>query len=384
MVCRLSLQRLRGFARRLLEVAAAPLAMAAFVCAHAPAGAQTPMTQCRAELPAAATAKLKLCEAHTGCRNVARVVDSCPALQAFVELLPAGGMDDSALRRTLIEAGVPPNGLPSCTTEFNRALCRNFLNLEDASGETGAGPSRRAQFEAALRRLVEQQEQARVPADVHRTAELRLEACAAARPGPEREVPCREAIEAVQACEVYRSQWGQRRDVLLVDAHRLNRPDATQTLRALQMAPCAQTLPGTTLTPQQALAAAVADVPPDPAAGGPGSVPGATPVPERERLPPAAPARSDNGAECKSALRRMEDRFEGIQRRRPAQADRLAAQQVEIYMLTEQVGVLERLCRGQREFEFLRPTQERLARALQDCRTSAPNPINDCVPRVAW
>ena len=60
----------------------------------------------------------------------------------------------------------------------------------------------------------------------------------------------------------------------------------------------------------------------------------------------------------------MEERFEGIQRRRPAQADRLAAQQVEIFMLTEQMGLLERLCRGQREYEFLRPTQERLARAL--------------------
>ena len=80
----------------------------------------------------------------------------------------------------------------------------------------------------------------------------------------------------------------------------------------------------------------------------------------------------------------MEERFETIQRRRPAQADRLATQQVEIYMLTEQMGLLERLCRGQREYEFLRPTQERLARTLQACRESAANPVNDCVPRVPW
>ncbi|MBL8324927.1 MAG: hypothetical protein JNJ89_08205 [Rubrivivax sp.] len=346
-----------------------------------PAAAQTSMAQCRAALAPAAEARLRLCEVHTGCRNVVRVIDGCTALRAFLDLLPANGapMDDSTLRRTLIEAGVPPNGLPSCTTEFNRALCRNFLNLEDASGETGAGPSRRAQFDAAMRQLVEQQEQARVPAEQHRTAELRLEACAAARPGPERDGPCRDAAEAVQACEVFRAQWAQRRDVLLVDAHRLNRPDATATLRALEMPPCAQTLPGTTLTPQQALVAAVADVPEG--AGGGASGPGATPVPERE--PPPGP-RADGGAECKAALRRMEERFEVVQRRRPAQPDRLAALQVEIFMLTEQVGVLERLCRGQREYDFLRPTQDRLARALQDCRASAPNPINDCVPRVAW
>lgn len=361
------------------------------LAAGSPANAQTPIAQCRAELPAAATAKLSLCETHGGCRNVARLFDSCPALQAFVDLLPRGAMDDSALRRTLIEAGVPPNGLPSCTTEFNRALCRNFLNLEDASGETGAGPSRRAQFDAAVRQLVEQQELARVPADVHRTAEVRLETCAATRPGPEREAPCREAIEAVQACEVFRTQWAQRRDVLVVDAHRLNRLDAVQSLRALQMPPCAQTLPGSTLTPQQALTAAVADVPDSGAADAARTGPGAVPVPEREREgTPAAAPRPDTGTgtgtgtECKSALRRMEERFEVIQRRRPAQADRLAQQQVEIFMLTEQVGVLERLCRGQREFEFLRPTQERLARALQDCRNSAANAINDCVPRVAW
>ncbi|MBL8341763.1 MAG: hypothetical protein JNL30_09875 [Rubrivivax sp.] len=351
------------------------------------AAAQTSMTQCRAALAPAADARLRLCEVHTGCRNVVRVIDGCPALKAFLDLLPANGapMDDSTLRRTLIEAGVPPNGLPSCTTEFNRALCRNFLNLEDASGETGAGPSRRAQFDAAMRQLVEQQEQARVPAEQHRTAELRLEACAAARPGPERDGPCREAAEAVQACEVFRAQWAQRRDVLLVDAHRLNRPDATATLRALEIPPCAQTLPGTTLTPQQALSAAVADVPEGPGGGAAGiSGPGATPVPERERTPPPPGPRADGGAECKAALRRMEERFEALQRRRPPQPDRLSSQQVEIYMLTEQVGVLERLCHGQREYDFLRPTQDRLARALQECRGSAPNPINDCVPRVAW
>jgi len=371
-------------------VAAAALSTLSALCF--PAAAQTSIAQCRAELPAAATAKLKLCEAHGGCRNVARLVDSCPALQAFVELLPEGGMDDSTLRRTLVEAGVPPNGLPSCTTEFNRALCRNFLSLEDASGETAAGPSRRAQFDAAVRRLMEQHELARVPADAHRTAELRLEACGAARPGPEREGPCREAIEAVRACELLRSQWAQRRDVLVVDAHRLNRLDAVPNLRALQMPACAQHLPGSTLTPQQALSAAVADVP-DPGTGAGSNAdrgPGARPVLEAERERPAAAApataapRPDNGADCKAALRRMEERFEVIQRRRPAQADRLASQQVEIFMLTEQVGVLERLCRGQREFEFLRPTQDRLARALQDCRASAANPLNDCVPRVAW
>jgi hypothetical protein len=48
------------------------------------------------------------------------------------------------------------------------------------------------------------------------------------------------------------------------------------------------------------------------------------------------------------------------------------------------MGLLERLCRGQREYEFLRPTQERLARTLQACRESSPNAVNDCVPRVAW
>ncbi|MBK9137023.1 MAG: hypothetical protein IPM15_22365 [Betaproteobacteria bacterium] len=91
-----------------------------------------------------------------------------------------------------------------------------------------------------------------------------------------------------------------------------------------------------------------------------------------------------DSADCKTALRRMEERFDGIQRRRPAQADRLASQQVEIYMLTEQKALLERLCRGQREHDFLRPTQERLARALQGCREIAANPASDCVARVAW
>jgi hypothetical protein len=98
--------------------------------------------------------------------------------------------------------------------------------------------------------------------------------------------------------------------------------------------------------------------------------------------------RTENGAgtagECRAALRRMEERFEGIQRRRPTQAGLLASQQVEIYMLTEQVALLERQCRGQREHEFLRPTQERLARTVQSCRASAANPGSDCVPRVAW
>jgi hypothetical protein len=369
-----------------------------------------PIAQCRAELPAAAAARLRLCEAHNGCRAVARVIDSCPGLQTFLELLAANGsqVDDAVLRRALIEAGVPPSGLPSCTSEFNRALCRNFLNLEDASGETAAGPSRKAQFELALRQLVEQQERARVPADAHRLAESRLEACAAARPGADRDVPCREAIEAVRACETARQQWQQRREVLLVDAYRLGLATAQPTLRALDMPPCPNLLPGSTLTPQQALTAAVADVP-DSAAdslAGPGAAPVLGRERERERereratapAPPLAAAptaaaggagtaapRSDNGSpDCKTALRRMEERFEQIQRRRPAQADRLAAQQVEIFMLTEQMGVLERLCRNQREYDFLRPTQDRLARALQECRAGAANPVNDCVPRVAW
>ncbi|MFO1285450.1 MAG: hypothetical protein U1F49_02210 [Rubrivivax sp.] len=137
------------------------------------------------------------------------------------------------------------------------------------------------------------------------------------------------------------------------------------------MPPCPQTLPGSTLTPQQALVAAAADVP-----DSSGAAPPAT-----ERAPattppaPAAPPRTESGSgssagnaanaggDCRTALRRMEERFETIQRRRPAQADRLATQQVEIYMLTEQMGLLEHLCRGQREYDFLRPARAPRAHA---------------------
>lgn len=369
-----------------------PLMLAAGLAAGVPfAHGQASMAQCRAELPVPSAQRLRACEEHSGCRTVVRVIDSCPALRTFLQLLAANGstVDDRVLRRTLIEAGVPANGLASCTSDFNRALCRNFLNLEDASGETAAGPSRTGQFELALRRLVEQQERARVPADAHRTAEVKLEACALARPGPERETPCREAIDAVRACDLARQEWTQRREVLLVDAQRLGLAAAQQTLRTIEMPPCQQTLPGSTLTPQLALVAAASDVP-DAGAGGaatpaPAPAPAAaSPAAPTPPAAPAAPAAVDGGADCKLALRRMEERFETIQRRRPARADRLSAQQVEIYMLTEQMGLLERLCRGQREYEFLQPTRDRLARALQSCRESAANPVNDCVPRVAW
>lgn len=387
----------------------APLAAAACVlaalCTATPALAQTSLATCRAELLPAQAARLRLCEEHAGCRAVAQVIDRCTALQTFLELLAESGLhvDDRTLRRALIDAGVPPQGLASCTSDFNRALCRNFLNLEDASGETATGPTRRAQFQVGLRRLVEQQQRASVPADMHRLAELKLEACAFARPGPERDGPCREALEAVRACDLFRQEWTQRREVLLVDAQRLGLEAAQQTLRALEMPACPQTLPGGRLTPEQALVAAVADVPEAGALGAsraasagertapasPPAPPGAAGVPPpftpAPAPTPAPPPRVDNtGAECKASLRRMEERFELIQRRRPAQADRLATQQVEIYMLTEQMGLLERLCRGQREYEFLRPTRERLARTLQACRDSAANPVNDCVPRVAW
>lgn len=370
--------------RRALAMLLPALGVLAASGAAGSAFGQGSMAQCRAELHAAPAAKLKQCEAHGGCRAVIRIVDSCAALQTFLQLLANNGgkVDDGVLRRALIEAGVPATGLASCTTDFNRALCRNFLSLEDASGETAAGPTRTAQFEAALRRLVEQQERARVPADAHRQAEVKLEACGLARPGPERDGPCREAIQAVQACELSRQEWQQRREVLLVDAQRLGLAAAQQSLRALDMPPCPQTLPGSTLTPQQALVAAAADVPDTGSASTPPTV---------ERVATAAPARAvENGAaspgtgDCRTSLRRMEERFDGIQRRRPSQADRLASQQVEIFMLTEQVALLERQCRGQREYEFLRPTQERLARTLQTCRESATKPAADCIPRVAW
>ncbi|MCW5634009.1 MAG: hypothetical protein KIT17_11810 [Rubrivivax sp.] len=378
----------------------------------APAFAQGPAAMCRAEMSAAATARLLLCEQHAGCRAVVRIIDSCAALQVFVELLgnhAAEGVDDTVLLRTLVDAGVPATGLASCTSHFNRALCRNFLNLENPSGETASGPTRSAQFQLSLRRLVEQQERARIPADAFRTADQKLEACGAARPGPERDAPCREALEAVRACEFFRDNWYQRREVLQIDAQRLGQAEALQTLRSLELPACPQTVPGTTLTPQQALISAAADVPAPGAqdtrppiervvqtAGTPPAVVVSPPVPAS--APPAPPAalaaaahaspaaRADAGApgECRAALRRMEERFEAIQRRRPAQPDRLASQQVEIYMLTEQMGLLERLCRGEREYDFLRPTQERLARTLAACRGSTPNPVNDCVPRVAW
>jgi len=375
-----------GFATGL---AGAVLAAVIGLCPWSAAQAQQSIEQCRAELPATAAARLKLCDAHTGCRAVLRIIDSCPALQTFAQLLVQNGtrVDDSVLRRTLVDAGVPATGLASCTTAFNRALCRNFLRLEDASGETASGPTRTAQFEAALARLVEQQQRASVPADAHRHAELKLEACGLARPGPERDTPCREAIQAVQACELARQVWMQRREVLKVDAQRLGRPAAQQTLRTLEMPPCPQTVPGTNLTPQEALVSAAADVP-----GTAAPAPRPQPQPQPQRMMPVAATATatttatvaPDSADCKTALRRMEERFDGIQRRRPAQADRLASQQVEIYMLTEQKALLERLCRGQREHDFLRLTQERLARALQGCREIAANPASDCVARVAW
>ncbi|MFO1267439.1 MAG: hypothetical protein U1F67_12070 [Rubrivivax sp.] len=360
------------------------------------AQAQGSMAQCRAQMPAAAAQRLRACEEHGGCRAVLRIIDSCPALKTFTDLLGSNGggrkVDDSVLRRTLVEAGVPANGLASCTSEFNRALCRNFLNLEDASGRDGLRPdagSAVRRRNATPRRAAGTRAHARRPAP-HRRGQARSVRRQPPRPRPRHALP-RSHRRGARLRSLPRrvDRAARRADRRCAEARPGGR---ARSLRALDMPPCPQTLPGSTLTPQQALVAAAADVP-----DSSGAAPPAT-----ERAPattppaPAAPPRTESGSgssagnaanaggDCRTALRRMEERFETIQRRRPAQADRLATQQVEIYMLTEQMGLLEHLCRGQREYDFLRPAQERLARTLQACRESASNPVSDCVPRVPW
>jgi hypothetical protein len=359
-------RRLRGAGSSGIRCLAALAAAWALGGATPEANAQD-MAACRSGLDAAQAQKLRQCEGHGGCRNVLRVIDTCPALKAFVGHLASNGplVDDGVLRRALVSAGVPGAGLASCTADFNRALCRQFLNIEDVTGASApvasGGPEQ--QVQAEWRRLIEQAERARQPADAHRFAELKLAMCAQARSRAERELQCEEAAQAVQACARFSAEWSRRVVATLAEAEKLALEPTVRSLRTLELAPCPQTLPQSNQTPQQALAAAAAET-----SGG---------------TSPAALPGTPYGTECKSALLKLEEHLETVRRRRPAQPDALAVTQVNLYMLNEQLSVLATLCRGQREFDFHKAMQESYDRSLQSCRENAVD-ARQCVPKVAW
>lgn len=108
------------------------LAIGALWLGLATAAAAAPPASCAQGLGAAQAATVRACQALPACQQVLQVFDTCEPWREFVaRLAKAGpGLDEQALRRALVDSGVPALGLPSCLYAFNRALCRQFLGLE--------------------------------------------------------------------------------------------------------------------------------------------------------------------------------------------------------------------------------------------------------------
>lgn len=96
----------------------------------------------------------------------------------------------------------------------------------------------------------------------------------------------------------------------------------------------------------------------------------------------AATVRPVSG-DCRATYARQEAEFAAINRRKPDTQAVLPGLQVVLYMTSQRLAMLDKLCQGQSQYAEYASMKQSYDGAMQTCRQIATNSA-DCVPRVAW
>jgi hypothetical protein len=226
--------------------------------------AQAGVTDCDGVLNDAQKEQRRFCDTHAGCSLVTSIMDSCISVKSFLKALSSEGagpgkVNDAMVSEALEEIGVPKPGVASCTVNFDRSQCRQFLGVEQAPVPAAPAkytPTPTQEIANEARELRGQQERASLPGDEYRYATNGLAACAQAiRSDSKYEQVCNDAQRKVDDCTAYREAWYQRRKAFLARASTTSLADAAETIARLEMPYCPTTLsPVDPVTPPQAIA----------------------------------------------------------------------------------------------------------------------------------
>jgi hypothetical protein len=206
----------------------------------------------------------ELCSAHAGCRFVMGIQDACVGVKSFLGRLglgskgtSGGGVTDARIEQALIDLGVPAPKLSDCIFRFDRSLCRQYLGLEEAPKADKSQPEKltpQNELHALSSTLIEEQRGARTGTGAYYDAKSGLQACAYSQAQSDRNDICNQAQRDVDKCNAYRDGWYARKSRLLTEAPKLGIGDRFPAIPAMELPPCPYTLPGTWMTPAQAMA----------------------------------------------------------------------------------------------------------------------------------
>lgn len=200
----------------------------------------------------------ELCSAHVGCGLVMGIMDTCIGVKSFLGKLGLGsrrdgaGLSDRAFESALEESGVPRPSLSNCFTSFDRTLCRQFLGLEKAPDQVRSLTVER-ELDIKKQGLEMGLTLVRNRAGFWGDAESGLQGCAEARTSGDWTNACARAERLVVECERARGVWMQRRDELRVEAQRQQIAAMVEWAARNDMPLCPSRVPGTKLTPAQAM-----------------------------------------------------------------------------------------------------------------------------------
>lgn len=201
--------------------------------------------------------QLEICASHAGCRIVAGVLTSCTSLKSFLGKLRLGrdrsGITDDTLNDALADSGVPIANLTSCTTKFDRNLCRQYLGLEDEKKEDQT-PLLVQRMKDLVERAVHFNQKT-----FYTQVQPSLDACAASRTDKSnRDQICKHAQAVVNICRKEADYWRKSTNTAIAEAREAaGSQELTDIRRQLQSqqeqgAPkCPSTVPGTSREPTQ-------------------------------------------------------------------------------------------------------------------------------------
>jgi hypothetical protein len=207
-----------------------------------------------------------LCRAHAGCRFVMTLFDTCSGVKNYVGKLGLGSKSSGAtVNDAVVEAALGNSGLTSakisnCLFSFDRSLCRQHLGLEAPPPSTSSTPSesykapRKTELLDLTRVLKDEQQRTKTGLPAYFDARSALTGCENAKDTRDQDSVCAIAQSRVKECNEFRDGWYKRRDSVLEESSKEGIPDLVASLRPLEMLGCPNTLPGSGLTVDQALA----------------------------------------------------------------------------------------------------------------------------------
>jgi hypothetical protein len=212
---------------------------------------------------------LRLCESHAGCALVTRIAKTCQSVQNFIKAIGFNGkgnakksISDDDVMSAISASGESLSSISQqCISMMGRPICARIFRLPDedvAVEPTPVKKSRQEELNITYRVLLNEYEAVKPfsssdrPQGFYVLNWVSIERCN--KEEFDRAANCRGLQQEIDKCLSKKASWEKRRDAFVAEAGNEGLTSLRTDLAKITLPQCMTTVPGTNMTPLQAVA----------------------------------------------------------------------------------------------------------------------------------